>query len=171
MNMKTETIELATKRQLWYLHCLTKKNTRYLRISKLEAHKRIVELTQPRQLERDRQFTEAEIIESNKHEMRLGLQDYLNSEPVANFRAYDTPLTNIVDKYGQVPEAIMVQQASKLIGHKVSKENINKNYRVPVEYCLDQIQESFGGRFKTEDNLIHEIENVAKAKIQLRTMK
>jgi len=111
---------------------------------------------------------DAMMIESEAWEDKIALQDYIDNEPVAQFKARGMALTRLCDRHGQIPEAIMVQQASKLTGHRIGKANLNNNHHVPVEYCLDQVQESFSGRFETEDELIHEIESVAKAKKRLR---
>ncbi len=118
----------------------------------------------PTTLITERIFTTAEIRESNNYEARVVLKDYLDNEPVAQFRARGMSLTSLCNRFGQMPEALMVQQAAKLVGHRLGKSNLNKNYHVARENCLDQVREHFGARFETEDDLINEIESIAKLK-------
>ncbi len=186
-----EVIKQATKRQLWYLHCLTGQDTRQLNCTKAEADQYIKLALAERQgiaetLEvgmvcpqcneirnHGAKFCylcgsglvpeEQEETESNNHEEKIGLKNYLDNEPVAQFRANGMSLTSLCDKHGRMPEAVIVQQAAKLIGHRVSKANLNKNYHVAVENCLDTATEYSGfggrdGRFKTTDDLIEEFD-------------
>ncbi len=195
--MTTQTKTSATKRQLWYLHILTGQDTRQLNCTALEADQMIkqalaektgtIELSAGMLCPKCDEIRNHgakfcylcgsklidEEVESNRHEEKIGLTDYLDNEPVAQYRARGMSLTSLCDKHGRIPEAVMVQQASKLIGHRVSKANLNKNHHVNVENCLDTATEYSGfggrdGRFKTSDVLIQEIEKVAKAKKRLK---
>lgn len=179
----------ATKRQLWYLHVLTGEDTRQLNCTKAEVDSMIKQAIAEKtgivevnttgllcpQCDEVRNhgakfcyLCGSELIseqaESDNHEARVVLKDYLANEPVANYKAKGMSLLSLCNRFGQIPEALMVQQAAKLVGHRIGKATLNKNYHVARENCLDQVREHFGGRFGTEDDLICEIESIAKLK-------
>lgn len=197
--MTTQVRTQATKRQLWYLHVLTGQDTRQLDCTALEADQMIKQAIAEKtgmvevattgrlcpQCDEIRNhgasfcylcgselLTEDKLqAESERHEEKIGLTDYLDNEPVAQFRAKGMSLTSLCGKNCRMPEALMVQQAAKLIGHRVHEPSFNKNHRVPTENCLDiEGNSCFGGRFETSDDLIQEIEKVAKAKSRLKRL-
>ncbi len=196
--MTTQVIKQATKRQLWYLHVLTGQDTRQLDCTALEADQMIkqaiadktgtIELTAGMlcpncdevrnhgakfcYLCGSKLLSEENAeAKSNRHEEKIGLKDYLNNEPVATFRARGMSLTSLCGKGGRMPEAFMPQQAAKLVGHRIHDVNFNKNHRVPREHCLDiEGNSCFGGRFETSDDLIDEIEKVAKVKRRMKKL-
>jgi hypothetical protein len=111
--------------------------------------------------------------ESNRHEEKIALTDYLDNEPLATYRGFNgnrtQSLAQLCDKYGEMPETLTPAQAQMAsMGSKINYSV--DNGRVSTAHCFDELHDKFKDRFNTDSDVIKEVERIAKAKKQLKRL-